>query len=301
MSNRFFVALAILVLGFFLYAFSVIQDSNNAMLAQVASQQDKMMGMMQQKASRYHGQRLSPPVINAAPTMAAVNAADSAQVAALQNKIATLEARLAELETDAKPILNQIKAQQKMYEEQRKQMEEAMKKVHEIPIGSSVIRGNKNAPVTLVEFVDLQCPYCGKFHSVQQELLKAYPDKVRFIIKHYPLPMHPQAPGAAKAVLAAGLQGKYWEMVDAILKDNSSLSPEKFEALAKEIGLNVDRFKKDLQEKNAQFEKTIQEDMELAQKVGARGTPAFYLNGRMTMPDPDAMKKAIDEALSQKK
>lgn len=299
MSNRFFAAVAILIFGFFLYAFSVVQNANSTILTQVADQQDKLMAMMQQKMNRHKTYQMPPQAFNRPAPV--VPAADPAEVVALKDQITRLEARLAALETDVKPIVDQIKAQQKMMEEQRKQMEEAMKKVHEIPVGSSPVRGNKNAPVTLVEFIDLQCPYCSRFHSVQQDLLKQYPEKIKVVIKHFPLPMHPQARPAAKAVLAAELQGKYWEMVDALLEDNSAFSAEKFEELAKKIGLNLDKFRKDLKDKDAQFEKTIQDDLALVQKVGVRGTPAFYINGRMAQPDPQAMKMRIEEALSEKK
>ena len=292
MNNRFFIGISLVVLGFFLYAFSLVQGANNAKLDIVSAQQDKLMQMMQQKMAH----RMMPQQAWQMPAPAAA-AVPSADVAVLQTKIQALESRLAELENDAKPIITQIKSQQKAYEEQRKQMEEAMKKVYQIDIGTSPVRGSKNAQVTLVEFTDFQCPFCSRFHSISEDLLKSYPDKLKFVIKNFPLPFHQQAKPGAKATLAAGLQGKYWEMVDAIFKDNSSLSDQKFEELAKAIGLNVDRFRKDLKDKDAQFEKTIQEDMDLAQKVSVHGTPTFYLNGKMTMPDPTAMKAAVDGLL----
>jgi len=298
MNNRLFVAVAILVMGFLLFVFSVVQNNNNAILDRVAMQQEKILNIQQGLALKPNSAAPSFQIVTPSQP-AAASAGSNVDVNALLNKIAALESRLASLETDAKPVLDQVKAQKAAMEQQRKEMEEAMKKVHDIPIGNSPVRGNKNAPVTLVEFSDFQCPYCSRFHSVSQELLKAYPDKIKFVLKNYPLPFHQEAKPAAKAVLAAKEQGKYWEMVDAILKDNSALNAAKYEELAKSIGLNVDKFRKDLKANDAAYEKALQDDMTLAASIGVRGTPAFYLNGRMTPPDVSAMKAAIDEALKK--
>ncbi len=299
MNNRMFVAVVVLVMGFLVFASSLVQNNNNAILDRVAMQQETMLNAQQRLAIKSDNVRPSVQILSqpaAAPVQAPVAAGSNAEVAALQNQIQALEARLASLETDAKPVLDQVKAQKAQYEQQRKEMEEAMKKVYDIEIGNSPVRGKKDAASTLVVFTDFQCPYCSRFHGVADELLKAYPDKVKFVLKNYPLPFHQEAKPAAKAVLAAKEQGKYWEMVDAILKDNSALSAAKYEELAKSLGLNVDKFRKDLKEKDAQFEKVLQADMDLAAKVNVRGTPAFYLNGHMTQPDVQMMKKTIEEA-----
>ncbi|HLG23224.1 MAG TPA: thioredoxin domain-containing protein, partial [Candidatus Manganitrophaceae bacterium] len=84
-----------------------------------------------------------------------------------------------------------------------------------LPVGISA-RGPKDAPVTIIEFSDFECPFCAKFAPVIQELLEAYPDQIRFIFKHNPLPIHTNAPLAHEAALAAGAQGKFWEMHDLI-------------------------------------------------------------------------------------
>jgi protein-disulfide isomerase len=291
MSNRFFVAVSILVMGFLLFGFSVVQRNNTAVLNRISIQQDKLLAMQQGTTTK---PALAAPAVQvAAPT----STGSSENVNALLSKIAALESRIATLETDAKPILDQVKAQQAAYEQQRKEMEEAAKKVYDIEIGNSSVRGNKNAPVTLVEFTDFQCPFCSRFHNVSVELLKAYPDKVKFVLKNFPLSFHQEAKPAAKAVLAAKEQGKYWEMVDAILEDNSALNADKYQQLAKKIGLNVDKFNKDLKANDAAYEKALQDDITLAGKVSVRGTPAFYLNGRMIQPDLATMKAAIDAAL----
>jgi protein-disulfide isomerase len=291
MSNRFFIAVSILVMGFLLFGFSVVQRNNTAVLNRISIQQDKLLAMQQGTTTK---PVLAAPAVQVA---APASAGSSENVNALLSKIAALESRIATLETDAKPIIDQVKAQQAAYEQQRKEMEEAAKKVYDIEIGNSSVRGNKNAPVTLVEFTDFQCPFCSRFHNVSLELLKAYPDKVKVVLKNFPLNFHQEAKPAAKAVLAAKEQGKYWEMVDAILEDNSALNAAKYQELAKKIGLNVDKFNKDLKANDAAYEKALQDDIALAGKVNVRGTPAFYLNGRMTQPDLATMKAAIDAAL----
>ncbi len=301
MNNRLFVAIVVMVMGFLVFAFSLVQNNNNAILDRVAMQQEAMLSAQQRLAVKSDNIRpsvqiVSPPASVVAQAPVAVAAGSTAEVSALQNQIQTLEARLAALETDAKPIIDQVKAQRAQYEQQRKEMEEAMKKVYDIEIGSSPVRGKKDAPSTFVVFTDFQCPYCSRFHSLAGDLLKAQPDKVKFVLKNYPLPFHQEAKPAAKAALAAKEQGKYWEMVDAILKDNSALNAAKYEELAKSVGLNVDKFRKDLKEKDAQFEKVIAADMELAAKVNVRGTPSFYLNGRMVQPDLETLKQKVEEA-----
>ncbi len=295
MSNRLFTAVVILVFAFLVFAFSRVQNSNNAILERIALKQENIIDLNQKMMAKSDNSRPAAHNLSASvPEPVAVGSI--ADVSALQSKIQQLETRLASLEADAKPIIDQIKQQKAAYEQQRKEMEEAMKKVYDIEIGDSPVRGNKNAPNTLVVFTDFQCPYCSRFHGLADELLKAFPDKVKFVLKNYPLPFHPEAKPAAKAVLAAKEQGKYWEMVDAILKDNSSINAAKYEELAKSLGLNVDKFRKDLKEKDAQFEKVLATDMELATKVNVRGTPAFYLNGHMTQPDIQMLKNGIEDA-----
>lgn len=171
-------------------------------------------------------------------------------------------------------------------------------KIHNIPVGDSPVKGKKDAQVTIVEFIDFQCPFCSRFHPVINEVLAAYPDKVNFVLKHFPLSFHAQARPAAKAAFAAGEQGKYWEMVELLLENNKDLSEEKFADLAKQMGLNVEKFKKDLVEKDEKWEQIINGDMFLAQQVEFKGTPTYYINGRKTMArDLATYKKEIDAVL----
>ena len=175
-------------------------------------------------------------------------------------------------------------------------------RVYKIPVGSSAVKGKKDAPVTIVEFVDFECPYCARFHPPMVEAAKAYPGKVNYIIKNFPLNFHKNAMSSAKAAFAAGEQGKYSEMADALLLNGKSLSEEKYEELAKSLGLDVDKFLKDYKEKDAQWEDYIKKDMALGAKVGVRGTPSFYINGKKTRArDTVSFKKEIDQILKGEK
>ena len=172
-------------------------------------------------------------------------------------------------------------------------------KVYTIDISKSYVYGKKGAPITIVEFTDFQCPFCSRFHGPALEAVKAYPDKVNYVIKNFPLPFHPNARPAAKAALAAGEQGKYFEMADALLANQQKLSDEGYKELAKQIGLNVNKFEKDLKEKDAQFEAAIVQDLKTVEEVDVRGTPSFFLNGKKTMArDLAGYKREIDQILA---
>lgn len=131
------------------------------------------------------------------------------------------------------------------------------------------------------------------------DILKAYPGKVRYIAKHFPLPMHGQARPAAKAAFAAGEQGKYWEMFELLLEHGASLNEEKFREFAVQLGLAAEKFMKDYQEKSAQWEQAISDDMTLGRQVDVRGTPTFYLNGRKTTArDFETWKAEVERILN---
>lgn len=175
-------------------------------------------------------------------------------------------------------------------------------KVYNIEVGKSYIKGKKDAPLTVVAFTDFQCPFCARFHGPFQEVLKQFPDKVNFMIKNYPLPFHPFARPAAKAALAAGEQGKYYEMVDALLANQQQmLNDEGYKELAKRIGINVDKFVKDLKNNDAAYEEVLNNDLKLVDAFDVRGTPTFFIGGKKTMArDPAAIKLAIEQALAEK-
>ncbi len=210
-----------------------------------------------------------------------------------------LELRLGELEKEVKSLNASFNKIEK--ELDNLQGKEDYSKVYDIDIGDSAVLGPKDAPMTIVEFVDFQCPYCARFHPLVLEALKAYPGKVRAVIKNFPLPFHKEALPAAKAALAAGEQGKYWEMANAILMDNSNLNEKAYRGLAKKIGLDSAKFQKDIKEKDGLWQGHIQKDIALGNKIEVRGTPTIYINGRKSRSrNIEDFKQEIEAVLNKK-
>ena len=171
-------------------------------------------------------------------------------------------------------------------------------KVHKIPVGSSPVRGNPAATVTIVEFSDFQCPYCSKLQPTIKQVLKAYPDKVKLVFKEFPLSFHKEAKNATKATLAAGEQGKYWEMHDLVFENFNKLNETKFMEIASKLGLDMDRFLKDY--KCNKYDTRIQQDISLGTSIGVRGTPSLFMNGkRMKSRSFEAFKTSIEEYLEK--
>ncbi len=167
-----------------------------------------------------------------------------------------------------------------------------------IPVGTSYTKGPATAPITIVEFSEFQCPFCSRVNPTIKQIQDTYKDKVRIVFKHNPLPFHKDAPLAAEAALAAGAQGKFWEMHDKLFQDTKALQRESIEKYATEIGLDMAKFKADLD--GGKFKKDVEADMALAAKVGARGTPNFFINGvQVTGARPfDSFKEVIDAQLA---
>lgn len=149
-----------------------------------------------------------------------------------------------------------------------------------IPIGSSFSNGPENAVLTIVEFSDMQCPYCSQIAPILDSLSRSYPQDVRVIFKHFPLSFHPQARAAAAASLAAGKQGKFWQFRYRVAPEFRNLSDSVYLVVAKEIGLNLEQFKKDMV-LTPEINKTLDADMELGRQIGVEGTPTIFVNGRL--------------------
>ncbi|HDH51264.1 MAG TPA: thioredoxin, partial [Nitrospirae bacterium] len=131
-----------------------------------------------------------------------------------------------------------------------------------------------------------------------KQVLDAYPKEVRLVYKQFPLSFHPQARNASKAALAAGEQGKFWEMHDIVFANHNKLSEEKFKEFAAKIGLNAAKFDADY--KSNKYDKQIQDEITLGNTVGVRGTPSLYLNGKkMAGRSLNDFKTAIDSALKK--
>ena len=140
------------------------------------------------------------------------------------------------------------------------------------------LRGPRDAPVTVVEYGDFECPFCGLAEPVVRELLRDFGD-VRYVWRHLPLTdVHPRAALAAEAAEAAGAQGLFWAMHDQLLAHQDALEPDDLLRHAAEVGLDVDRFADDLREGAGSAR--IAEDVEGADLSGVSGTPTFFVNGR---------------------
>ena len=149
-------------------------------------------------------------------------------------------------------------------------------------IDDDAIRGDPSAPVTIVEFSDYECPFCGRFYSEtlgQIESKYIETGKVKLVYKDFPLSFHPQAQKAAEAAECAGEQGKYYEMHDLLFEQGVQGGVAGFKQYARQIGLNTARFDACLD--SGQMAAEIQADMVAGQKVGIQGTPGFIINGQL--------------------
>jgi protein-disulfide isomerase len=138
------------------------------------------------------------------------------------------------------------------------------------------MRGDLDAPITLVEYGDYQCPFCGAAHPVTKELLRV--ERVRFVFRHFPITtLHPFAEPAAEAAEAAAAQGKFWQMHDWIYEHQQTIAPEDLLEAAARLGLDANRFAGDLTEHR--HEKKIRDDFMSGVRSGVNGTPTFFING----------------------
>ena len=171
---------------------------------------------------------------------------------------------------------------------------------------SAHIRGNPDAPVTLEEFGDFQCPPCGQFAGFVEELLKEYDPRLRVVFRNLPLPNHEHAREAALAAEAAGFQGKFWEMHDTLYREQETWSKapnvrELFESYAGTIGLDLDQFKKDMDGDKAR--ERVDSDHALADSLGIKMTPTLFINNRPVDPkdkNPEGVRAEIKAALEEK-
>ena len=218
--------------------------------------------------------------------------ASSVQLHDLRTKYDSLATVVYQINSDFEILKKGLEKRGLSIEQIRAEIE-AENKVWDIPVGQSVILGNVNAPITIVEFSDFECPYCSRIAPYLDTLMKKYPDKIRMIYKFFPLNFHKESPSAAAAAMAAQMQGKFWEFRFAIASHNKELSPETFRAVAKQIGLNMEQFEKDMV-LDAAKQARIDGDLALGQSVGVQGTPNFYVNGkRMDRFSPDVIEDMV--------
>jgi len=169
-----------------------------------------------------------------------------------------------------------------------------------IPTANSPVTGPANAPITLVEFSDFQCPYCYKAVAQLNTVLKAYPTQIKLVFKQFPLvDSHPAAAISAAASLAANQQGKFWQMHDAMFANHGNLSRRAIMDWAAALGLDMKRFAADLD--SHEIKQAVIQDMEDGNKLGVDATPTVFIdgqkyNGALAL---DAIKPIIEAELKR--
>ena len=169
--------------------------------------------------------------------------------------------------------------------------------IDKLNLSRAPVRGPEQAPVTIIEFSDLQCPFCARVTPTLRELMKQYPDQVRWVFKSFPLGFHADSPLAHAAALAAERQGKFWEMHDLIFANQRNLKRDNLLTEARSLNLDMDRFTSDLD--SADVKQQLETDKKEGEGLGVNGTPAFFINGKSfsgAMP-MEQFQAAINNAL----
>jgi protein-disulfide isomerase len=166
-----------------------------------------------------------------------------------------------------------------------------------VEVGDAPIRGNPNAPVTVVEFSDFQCPFCARSRPTVARVREYYGDKVRWAFRHFPLDFHSQARKAGEAGACAGEQGKFWQMHDAMFANPAKLQVADLKQTAKALGLDSLAFDRCLD--SGKYADRVERDVEFGARYGVSGTPAFFVNGRPLIgAQPfEAFQQVIDDEL----
>jgi protein-disulfide isomerase len=160
------------------------------------------------------------------------------------------------------------------------------------------IQGPDTASVTLVEYGDYECPHCGMAFSIIKAVQKKLGPKLRFVFRNFPLSnMHPFAELAAESAEAAGAQGKFWEMHDAIYENQDLLGEEMIEELAKKLKLDINHFNSDI--KTRKFKERVRKDFIGGAKSGVNGTPSLFINGERF--DESLDEETLIEAISERR
>jgi protein-disulfide isomerase len=157
---------------------------------------------------------------------------------------------------------------------QNRVLEEPVK----LPVAGSPLTGPADAPITIVEFSDFQCPYCIQAVPELDALLKVYPKQVKLIFKQFPLDIHTDAYRAATAAIAAQRQGKFWEMHNKMFEHHQDLSVDAITAIAKELKLDTARLLKDMESK--EIHDIVSKDVQDGTDAGVEGTPTIFINGQ---------------------
>ena len=167
--------------------------------------------------------------------------------------------------------------------------------VQNVSVDDDPTRGDANAAVTIVEFTDFQCPACAAMHPVLEEVLKSYGNKVRFVVRDFPLSQHEYARKAAEAANAANAQGKYFEYIALLFKNQKALDVPSLKKYASELGLNRARFDAALD--RGTYAAEVNKDIEDGEIYGVGSTPTIFINGiQLRTLSAEGLREAIDRA-----
>ncbi|MDX2022089.1 MAG: thioredoxin domain-containing protein [Deltaproteobacteria bacterium] len=161
------------------------------------------------------------------------------------------------------------------------------------------IKGSSTGRVTLVEFVDYECPHCKRVQPVLRQVVDEFPNDVRVVMKHYPLSQHTNARLAATAAVAAHMQGKFWPYSEKVWENSEFLTPALLEKLAKDVGLDVTKWRKDSESEAANA--IVEKDKAQGGAAGIRSTPTIYINGKLFTDsrDVESLRDWITEELGR--
>lgn len=174
-------------------------------------------------------------------------------------------------------------------------MTEPPQPVQNVSVDDDPSRGSATAPVTIVEFTDFQCPACAAMHPVLEEVLKSYGDKVRFVVRDFPLSQHQNARKAAEAANAANAQGKFFEYITLLFQRQKALDIPSLKKYATELGLDRARFDAALD--RGTYADEVQRDIEDGELYGVGSTPTIFINGvQLRVLSADGLREAIDKA-----
>jgi protein-disulfide isomerase len=170
--------------------------------------------------------------------------------------------------------------------------------VQEIPIAGAPFKGPADAPVTIVVFTDFQCPYCARATEVLDQMVAAYPKRVKLVFKNFPLRSHAYARQAAAAALAADRHGKFWPFHDRLFAAYNRITPEKIKEIAESLGFSEPEFSREAAD--PAIAARIQQDLLDGRNAGVRGTPTIFINGRLLQDrSPEGFKSAIARELKR--
>jgi len=229
--------------------------------------------------------RLQPYLLSAlvALLLMITSCASTGQSASAQLSDAQFESKVLEIiRKNPQVILDSVQSYQRSQAQQEEQLrDKVLSQIRQEPrllLRNSPVTGSASQKIIMAEFSDFECPFCARGHAVVKEFMSRNQNDVTLVYKHFPLSeIHAQAEPAAFASWAAFQQGKFWEYHDALFEQQNKLGEEFYLELAKNLKLDIDRFNRDRQSKEAK--EAVKKDFELGKSLGVRGTPSFVVNG----------------------